>query len=97
MAEANVRLQDAVESVTLASAPEEATAWIRQSQNTSARNYYFNPYIEDSPYQRLYIYQMSEVVKYSDMYGYEVPEDKTEFYLESMIPTWEVMDYVGEP
>ena len=97
MAEANVRLQDAVESITPASTPEEATAWIRQSQNTSAQNYYFNPYIEDSPYQRLYIYQMSEVEKYSDMFGYEVPEDRTEFYLESMIPTWEVMDYVGKP
>ena len=65
-------------------------------QNTSAKNYYFMPYVEEEPYQRLYIYRMSTVEKYAGSYGYEVPEDKAKLYEESMIPNEIVLDYVGK-
>ena len=96
MGEQSVSLREAVKSVTLAASAEQAKAWIAHSQNTSAKNYYYKPYIEEAPYQRLYIYRMSDVQKYSGSYGYEVPEDKTKLYEESMIPNEGVLDYVGE-
>ena len=95
MSEKSVNLREAIESVTLAASAEQAKEWIARSQNTSARNYYYKPYIEEDPYQRLYIYRMSTVEKYADSYGYEVPEDKTKLYEESMIPNEMVLDYVG--
>jgi len=90
------RLVEAVESVTLASSPEEAAQWIRDSQRTSALNYYFMPDLEDEPYSRLYIYRMSNVEKYAGVYGYEVPEDRTKLYGEGQIPDMMTLDYVGE-
>lgn len=96
MGEQSVSLREAVKSVTLAASAEQAKAWIAHSQNTSAKNYYYKPYIEEAPYQRLYIYRMSDVQKYSGSYGYVVPEDKTKLYEESMIPNEGVLDYVGE-
>ena len=95
MSEQSVSLRDAIQSVTLAASAEQAKEWIAHSQNTSAKNYYYEPYIEEDPYQRLYIYRMSTVQKYSGSYGYEVPEDKTKLYEESMIPNENVLDYVG--
>ena len=95
MSEQSVSLRDAIESVTLAASAEQAKEWIAHSQNTSAKNYYYEPYIEEDPYQRLYIYRMSTVEKYSGSYGYEVPEDKAKLYEESMIPNESVLDYVG--
>lgn len=95
MSEESVDLRDAIQSVTLAASAEQAKTWIAHSQNTSAKNYYYKPYIEEDPYQRLYIYRMSTVEKYADSYGYEVPEDKTKLYEESMIPNEWVLDYVG--
>ena len=38
---------------------------------------------------------MSTVEKYAGSYGYEVPEEKTKLYEESMIPNEMVLDYVG--
>lgn len=96
MSEEIVNLRDAIQSVTLAASAEQAKEWISHSQNTSAKNYYFMPYVEEDPYQRLYIYRMSTVEKYADSYGYEVPEDKTKLYEESMIPNEIVLDYVGK-
>jgi len=95
MSEESVNLRDAIQSVTLAASAEQAREWIAKSQNTSAKNYYFMPYVEEDPYQRLYIYRMSTVEKYAGSYGYEVPEDKTKLYEESMIPNECVLDYVG--
>ncbi len=95
MSEQSVSPRDAVQSVTLAASAQQAKAWIAHSQNTSAKNYYYEPYIEEDPYQRLYVYRMSTVEKYSGSYGYEVPEDKTKLYEESMIPNESVLDYVG--
>lgn len=95
MSEQDVNLRDAIKSVTLAASAEQAKEWIGHSQNTSAKNYYYEPYIEEDPYQRLYVYRMSTVQKYSGSYGYEVPEDKTKLYEESMIPNEDVLDYVG--
>ena len=95
MSEESVNLRDAIQSVTLAASAEQAREWIAKSQNTSAKNYYFMPYVEEDPYQRLYIYRMSTVEKYADSYGYEVPEEKTKLYEESMIPNEMVLDYVG--
>ena len=95
MSEEIVNLRDAIQSVTLAASAEQAKEWISHSQNTSAKNYYFMPYVEEDPYQRLYIYRMSTVEKYADSYGYEVPEDKMKLYEESMIPNEMVLDYVG--
>ena len=46
-------------------------------------------------YHRLYVYRMSTVEKYAGSYGYEVPEEKTKLYEESMIPNEMVLDYVG--
>lgn len=96
MSEEIVNLRDAIQSVTLAASAEQAKEWISHSQNTSAKNYYFMPYVEEDPYQRLYIYRMSTVEKYADSYGYEVPEDKMKLYEESMIPNEIVLDYVGK-
>ena len=95
MSEESVNLRDAIQSVTLAASAEQAKAWIAHSQDTSAKNYYYMPYVEEDPYQRLYIYRMSTVEKYADSYGYEVPEDKAKLYEESMIPVDHVLDYVG--
>jgi len=95
MGEQSINLRDAIKSVTLAASAEQAKEWIAHSQNTSAKNYYYERYIEEDPYQRLYIYRMSTVEKYSGSYGYEVPEDKTKLYEESMIPNECVLDYVG--
>ena len=95
MSEESVNLRDAIQSVTLAASAEQAKEWISHSQNTSAKNYYFMPYVEEDPYQRLYIYRMSTVEKYAGSYGYAVPEDKTKLYEESMIPNESVLDYVG--
>ena len=95
MSEESVNLRDAIQSVTLAASAEQAREWIAKSQNTSAKNYYFMPYVEEDPYQRLYIYRMSTVEKYASSYGYEVPEDKTKLYEESMIPNESVLDCVG--
>ena len=91
----SLSLRDAIESVTLAASAEQAKEWIAHAWNTSAKNYYYKPYVEEDPYQRLYIYRMSTVEKYSGSYGYEVPEDKTKLYEESMIPVEMVLDYVG--
>ena len=95
MGEQSVSLRDAIQSVTLAASAQQAKEWIAHSQNTSAKSYYYKPYIEEDPYQRLYVYRMSTVEKYSGSYGYEVPEDKTKLYEESMIPNENVLDYVG--
>ena len=95
MSSSESSLRDAVESITLASSPEEAMQWIQQAQDTSADDYYFKPYLEDEPYKRLYVYQLSMVEKYSS-YGYEIPEDRTKFYSEGQIPAMIMLDYVGE-
>ena len=95
MRNANINLRDAVQSVELAASAEEAKKWILEAQNTSAAYYYYMPCLDDAPYQRLYIYRMSEVLKLAGPYGYEVPQDKTEFYGEGMIPTLNVLDYTG--
>ena len=95
MGEQSVSLRDAIKSVTLAASAEQAKDWIAHSQDTSAKNYYYKPYIEEDPYQRLYVYRMSTVQKYSDSYGYEVPEDKTKLYEDSMIPNESSLDYIG--
>ena len=96
MTEEGVNLRDAIKSVTLAASAEQAKEWIAKAQDTSAKNYYYMPYVEEDPYQRLYIYRMSNVEKYANSYGYEVPEDKTKLYEESMIPNECVLDYVGD-
>ena len=95
MSEKSVSPREAIKSITLAASAEQAKEWIAYSQNTAAKNYYYEPYIEEDPYQRLYVYRMSTVQKYSGSYGYEVPEDKTKLYEESMIPNENVLDYVG--
>ncbi|MBQ8617964.1 MAG: hypothetical protein IJ418_10735 [Clostridia bacterium] len=95
MSEKSVSPREAIQSVTLAASAEQAKEWIAHSQNTAAKNYYYEPYIEEDPYGRLYVYRMSTVEKYSGSYGYEVPEDKTKLYEESMIPNENVLDYIG--
>ena len=95
MSEESIDLRDAIQSVASADSAEQAKEWIAKAQNTSAKDYYFMPYVEEDPYQRLYIYRMSTVEKYADSYGYEVPEDKAKLYEESMIPNECVLDYVG--
>ena len=95
LSEQSVNLRDAIKSVTLAESAQQAKEWIANAQDTSAKNYYYKPYIEEDPYQRLYIYRMSTVEKYAGSYGYEVPEDKTKLYEESMIPNESVLDYVS--
>ena len=96
MSRSGTNLQDAVDSVALASSPEEAMRWIACAQNTSADNYYYMPYIEDDPYQRLYIYRMSELEKHASVYEFDVPEDKTKLYEVSSAPTMMTLEYVGE-
>jgi len=95
MSEQSVNLRDAIESATLPASAEQAREWIAHAQNTSAKNYYYKPYIEEDPYRRLYVYRMSTVEKYAGSYGYEVPEDKTKLYEETMIPNEMALDYVG--
>lgn len=96
MSRSHARLTETVDSVALASSPEEAVRWIAQAQSTSADNYYYMPYIEDAPYQRLYIYQMNEVEKYAVAYEYEVPQDRAKLYGMQSVPTMMTMDYMGE-
>ena len=96
MSESGTNLKDAVASITLASSPVEAMQWIRQSQSNSVDSYYFKPYLDDEPYTRLYIYQLSELEKYASMYEYDVPEDKTKLYEVSSAPTMMTLEYVGE-
>ena len=89
-------LRDIVQSVTPAASPEEAIAWVRQAQSTSALNYYHMPCIDDAAYSRLYIYQLSEVETLANVSGYDVPEDKKTLYLEPEIPSMAVMDWPAE-
>ena len=70
--------------------------WISQSQNSSASNYYFRPYIEDAAYQRLYIYRLSEVEKHLEMNAQGMPEDLAALYSDATIPAMMILDYVGE-
>ncbi|MGN0992101.1 MAG: hypothetical protein ACI4O4_11655 [Candidatus Ventricola sp.] len=89
-------LREKVESVELAETPEEAKAWIRESQGSTANRYYYMPCQEDEMLSRLHIYRLSTVEKYANAYGYKVPEDKTKLYDEPMIPTMMTLDYIGE-
>ena len=94
--ESGVSLQEAAQSVTAAASAEEAMEWLRQSQELSADSYYYMPSLEDAPYTRLYVYQLSEVAQYSGVYGYEVPEDLTALYDGQNIPARMVLSYIGE-
>lgn len=94
--QSGANLQDVVKSVTVAGTPEEAKRWIEKSQETSARERYYMPFREDQPIERLYIYQLSEVTRYSGMYGYKVPENQAEFYAHEEIPMMMALEYVGE-
>ncbi len=89
-------LREKVKSVELAETPEEAKAWILESQGATANRYYYMPCQEDEMLSRLHIYRLSTVEKYANAYGYKVPEDKTQLYDEPMIPTMMTLDYVGE-
>lgn len=89
-------LREKVESVALAGSPEEARAWILESQGSTANRYYYMPCRDDEMLSRLHIYRLSTVEKYANAYGYKVPEDKTKLYDEPMIPTIMTLDYVGE-
>ena len=89
-------LREDVKSVTLAGTPEEARAWIAQSQGATEDRYYYMPCREDVPLSRLHIYRLSTVEKNALSYGYSVPEDKVRLYDEPMIPTMMTLNYVGE-
>ena len=88
-------LREMVESVELAETPEEAKAWILESQGSTANRYYYMPCQEDEMLSRLHIYRLSTAEKCANAYGYKVPQDKAKLYDEIMIPTVMTLDYVG--
>lgn len=89
-------LRNGVKSVTLAATGEEAMRWIAKAQDTNAYEHYYMPCRDDEPLTRLYVYQLSDVARESKMYGYEVPENKEEFYANEDISTMMVLNYVGK-
>ena len=96
LGDAQIGREDAVQSITEASGPAQAMAWIRQSQYTTADEYYYMPCVDDAKFAQLFVYRMSEVQKYADVYQYEVPEDRTQLYREPMITEMLRLDYMGE-
>ena len=85
-----------LQSVTLASTPEEAVEWARKAQAISADRYYYMPATDETSYSRLYLYSLSEAQRYQTLYAYTLPEDKTLFYSEQSIPVLATFDFVGE-
>ena len=90
---ADVDEREVVKSVKPASSPEEAVAWARSAQNTSADRYYFMPDSEQTSFSKLYIYRLSEVERYQAPYGYTMPDDPVQFYYQKEIPSTTVMDF----
>ncbi|MBE5766393.1 MAG: hypothetical protein E7335_04380 [Clostridiales bacterium] len=85
-----------LQSVTLASTPEEAVEWARKAQAISADRYYYMPDHEDESFSRLYLYRLSDVEKYHSLYSYTIPEDPVQFYHEEQIPVITILEFIGE-
>ena len=85
-----------IRASVMAGSPEEAKAWIGQAQETGAVHRFCKPCTKDMPLVRLHIYSMSEVEKYADVFGYEVPEDKAQMCCDERIPVMMTLDYLGE-
>ena len=92
----NTNERDAVDSIRQAATPQEASAWVRKAQATSADRYYYMPATDETSYSRLYLYSLSEAQRYQTLYAYTLPEDKTLFYSEQSIPVLATFDFVGE-
>lgn len=88
--------QDYVQSITLASTPEEAVKWIQNAQVTAADQYYFMPDNEDQSFSKLYLYSLSEVKKYQGLHSYTIPDDPADFYYAEQIPVLTILEYIGE-
>lgn len=92
----NTNERDVVDSIRQAVTPQEASAWVRKAQATSADRYYYMPATDETSYSRLYLYSLSEAQRYQTLYAYTLPEDKTLFYSEQSIPVLATFDFVGE-
>lgn len=79
-------------SVTVAATAEEAEQWLAHSLEISAHEHYDMPLNEDAPLVRLYVYQMSEVKRYADIYGYKVPQNMEELFDNEDIPSMMTRD-----
>lgn len=92
----NLPANETIQSVSVASGPDQVTQWLDKCQNGVAYVYYFMPDMEDKGYSRLHLYDMDEVERYQSTYGYEIPEDKTKL-LNMPVPNFgTALSFIGE-
>lgn len=96
MADNGIDMKDEVKAIKLASSPEEAVEWVRCTQSSYVRSYYFMPDYEDKSFSRLYLYRKSELEKSKTYNSFEIPEDLTQLYTMENIPVGIVRDFVGK-
>lgn len=96
MADNGIDMKDEVKAIKLASSPEEAVEWVRCTQSSHVRSYYFMPDYEDKSFSRLYLYRKSELEKSKTYNSFEIPEDLTQLYTMENIPVGIVRDFVGK-
>lgn len=96
MADNGIDMKDEVKAIKLASSPEEAVEWVRCTQCSYVRSYYFMPDYEDKSFSRLYLYRKSELEKSKTYNSFEIPEDLTQLYTMENIPVGIVRDFVGK-
>ena len=88
--------QEYVKSIRMPSTPEEAAEWVKSAQNPYADRYYYMPDYEDSSFSTLYLYRLSDVERYKSIYHYEVPEDKTQIFMNQQIPIETTLELIGK-
>lgn len=96
MADNGIDMKNEVKAIKLASSPEEAVEWVRCTQSSHVRSYYFMPDYEDKSFSRLYLYRKSELEKSKTYNSFEIPEDLTQLYTMENIPVGIVRDFVGK-
>ena len=87
--------REMAQSVVVADTTAQKVKWVKETQNTSAHNYYFMPNYEDKSYSRLCLFEMSDVERYQSSHHYEIPEDKSQFYALN-IPMSHSKYFIGE-
>ena len=96
MADNGIDMKNEVKAIKLASSPEEAVEWVRCTQSSYVRSYYFMPDYEDKSFSRLYLYRKSELEMSKTYNSFEIPEDLTQLYTMENIPVGIVRDFVGK-
>lgn len=83
---------DLVDTVTVASGPEEAAAWAKATQNISAHRYYYMPDYEDESSSQLILYSRQRITEQ----GHAIPEDLTMLYRQPDVPNLTRKNFIGQ-